>query len=172
MSILGKKFLSVSNRSHSAKNNGEVQFKPFAQSASIGILYTWEDAQKEKFVQEFGQSLGAEKEVSFLCYNPNRKVIVNTENPVFTMAELSIFGKITSEHVNTFKEKSLDFLFHLDFELNDMAKAVIIGSKANWKVGSHSENGEGIYDLMIKMNLSAGLKNLAEQMLLYVKALK
>jgi hypothetical protein len=172
MSILGKKFLSVSNRSHSAKNKVEVQFKPFAQSQSIGILYTWEDAQKEKFIQEFGQTLGNGKEVSFLCYNPDKKVIVNTENPVFTLAELSMFGKITSDHVNTFQEKPLDFLFHLDFELNEMVKAVMIGSKAHWKVGSHSEKDEGIYDLMIKMNLSAGLKNLAEQMLLYVKALK
>lgn len=172
MSILGKKFLSVSNRSHSAKNKGEVQFKPFAQSVSIGILYTWDDAQKEKFVQEFGQSIGLDKEVSFLCYNPDKKMTVNTENPVFTLAELSMFGKITSEHVHTFQDKSLDFLFHLDFELNEMVKAVIIGSKAHWKVGSHSENGEGIYDLMIKMNLNAGLKNLAEQMLLYVKAIK
>ncbi|MFT6827980.1 MAG: hypothetical protein ACI9Z3_000881 [Roseivirga sp.] len=172
MSILGKKFLSVSNRTHSAKKKGELQFKPFAQSESIGILYTWEDTQKEKFVQEFGQSLGEGKEIRFLCYNPDRKVNVNTENPVFTLAELSMFGKITSEHVTTFQERPLDFLFHLDFELNEMTKAVVIGSKAHWKVGSHSENGEVIYDLMIKMNLSAGLKNLAEQMLLYVKALK
>lgn len=172
MSILGKKLLSVANRGLSLKSKREATFKTFAQAESIGILYSWEDAQKEKFVQEFSQSIGEGKEVKFLCYNPDKKSEFNTEHPVFSAADLSMFGKITSEQAIAFQQKPLDYLFHFDFQLNEMTKAVLLGSKAHWKIGSHSEKGEGIYDLMVKMNISAGIKNLAEQMLLYVKALK
>ena len=77
-----------------------------------------------------------------------------------------------SQAALSFIEEPFDYLFHLDFEINPLIKPILTKSKANWKVGCHSDDGEGIYDLMIKINKSAGLKNLSDQMLIYVNALK
>jgi hypothetical protein len=172
MSLLGKKLLSIANRAKSSGNKDRGIFKSFNDAQNIGILYTWEDPQKESFIRKFSMSLGETKNVRFLCFNPEKRNVINTENPVFTIAELSIFGQINSEHASSFQSVSYDYLFHLDFKLHQLTKSIILGSKAHWKVGNHSDDGEGIFDLMIKLNESAGLTNLAEQMLLYVKALK
>lgn len=172
MSLIGKKFLAVANRTKAFSKRGKTDFKAFEHAKSIGILYTWKDAQKENFIHDFRASLGADKNVRFLCYNPEKKNTVNTENPVFTLSELSVLGQINSDQANSFQQESFDYLFHLDFILNEITKSVVLGSKAHWKVGSYSNEGEALFDLMIKLNESAGLYHLAEQMLFYVKALK
>jgi hypothetical protein len=172
MSLLGKKILSVTNRAKASGNKERGVFKAFNEAESIGVIYTWVDSQKEKFLQDFRRSLGTSKKVRFLCFNPDKGNTINTENPIFTIAELSIFGQINSEQSNAFQDEPYDFLFHLDYRLQEMTKSIILNSKAHWKIGNHSSDGEGIFDLMIKLNESAGLPNLAEQMLRYVKALK
>lgn len=158
----------------SSKTNGTSQggFKLFSESTKIGLLYSWEDSQKEKSIRDFASSIGSGKSIVFLCFNPIKKIQPATENPTFSRADFNFFGKMQSQTALSFMEEPFDYLFHLDFDINPLIKPLLAKSKANWKVGCHSDDGEGIYDLMIKINKSAGLKNLSDQMLIYVNALK
>ncbi|WP_339697527.1 hypothetical protein [uncultured Roseivirga sp.] len=164
--------MSLFEKSSTHNRNSRGSFKLFSESVKIGILYSWEDNQKEKSIREFVASIGNEKSVSFLCFNPIKKIQPATENPTFSKADFNFFGKMQSQAALSFIEEPFDYLFHLDFEINPLIKPILTKSKANWKVGCHSDDGEGIYDLMIKINKSAGLKNLSDQMLIYVNALK
>lgn len=164
MALFGKK--PSTNKSRSSV------FIPFSEATKVGLLYSWEDQQKEKIIDDFISSLGTNKSVDALCFNPDKKIQPLTERPVYSKADFNIFGKTQSAAVIEFTEKDYDYLFHFDFELIPLTQSVLSNSKANWKIGNHSEKGEGIYDLMIKMNKSAGLKNLSDQMLIYVNALK
>ncbi|KOF02127.1 hypothetical protein OB69_13970 [Roseivirga seohaensis subsp. aquiponti] len=164
--------MSLFSKSSTVNGNTQEGFKLFSESKHIGLLYSWEDSHKEKSIQEFANSLGSNKSIDFLCFNPIKKIQPATESPTFSRADFNLFGKIQSETVLSFMEKPFDYLFHLDFDINSSIKPLLTKSRANWKVGCHSDQGEGIYDLMIKINKSAGLKNLSDQMLIYVNALK
>jgi len=165
--------MSLFDKSSSTLNRkSQEDFKLFSESERIGLIYSWEDSQKEKSVYAFAKSIGIEKSITFLCFNPIKKFEPATDNPTFSKADFNLFGKIKSQAVLSFMEEPFDYLFHLDFDVNPLIRPLLAKSRANCKVGCHSEDGEGIYDLMIKINKSAGLKNLSDQMLIYVNALK
>ncbi|MGW8123466.1 DUF6913 domain-containing protein [Roseivirga echinicomitans] len=164
--------MSIFTKSSTHNNDSQGNFKLFSESTKIGLLYSWEDNQKEKAILEFAESIGNDKSIDFLCFNPIKKIQPATEHPIFSKADFNFFGKLQSQSTLSFIEEPFDYLFHLDFEINPLIKPLLAKSKANWKVGCHSDAGEGIYDLMIKINKSAGLKNLSAQMLIYVNALK
>lgn len=165
MALFGKK-------SSTQAKNRTAAFLPFSEANKIGLLYSWEDQQKEKMIDDFVSLLGTDKAVEVLCFNPDKRVQPLTERSVYSKADFNLFGKTQSDSVIEFYENDFDYLFHLDFSLKPLTQSVLNSSKANWKIGCHSEEGEGIYDLMIKISESAGLKNLSDQMLIYVNALK
>ena len=171
MSVIGKKILSVFNTSAKDKTQRGV-LKSFEESTSIGILYTWENSKKESLITAFTDEIKKNREVEGLCYNPDKTGIIETIRPIVNINELSIFGKINSDNSNNFIKKQFDYLFHLDFELNEITKALLINSKAKCRIGLHSSEVDNPYELMISISESAGLENLIEQMLKYVKALK
>lgn len=171
MSLLGKKILSLGNPSDKKARSGAIH-KTFEEAGAIGILFSWEDKQQEQTIQEFIKQLGDQKRVSCLCFNPDKKTAPDTSFPIFDMGQLTMLGKIESPETNQFLQEPFDYLFHLDFELNDIMKSFLSRSKAHYRVGFHSEEGEKFYDLMIGINKNAGLHNFASQILKYVNALK
>ncbi len=171
MSTIGKKILSILNStSKSATNRGAL--KPFEEATSIGILYTWEGAKKEELVYNLIDKLGTDKSVRGLCYNPNKNEEVETKTPLMSVGDLSLLGKINSSAADSFLSESFDYLFHLDFEVNEITAALLLKSQAQCRVGLHSDKAESLFELMIGINKSAGLEHLIEQMLKYVNALK
>lgn len=171
MSLLGKKILSLGNPSDK-RGKTTVIHKTFKEASSIGILFSWEDKQKEDTIQEFLKEIDSNKKVSGLCFNPDKRVIPDTTFPTFDTSQLTLLGKIDSAETNQFLSEPFDYLFHLDFELNEIVKSFLTRSKAHYRVGFHSEEGEKFYDLMIGINKNAGLHNFASQILKYVNALK
>lgn len=171
MSLLGKKLLSLGNPSEKRPRPAKEQ-KPFSEARSLGVLFTWEGKQKESSIKNFIDRINQGRSIKCLCFNPNKKEVINSELPVFTTGELSILGKIESEQTNDFLAEPFDYLFHLDFELNDITRALLMRSKAHFRLGFHSDEGEKFYEMMIGINKSAGLDNFAGQMLKYVNALK
>ena len=170
MSILGKKLLSLQNRSDRQSETVREQVT-FAAARNIGILYTWESGNKESVISEFTSQIGQDRQIKFLCFNPDRKQVIETEHPVFSEADLTLLGKINSEEALHFLQEPFDYLFHLDFELNELMKSLLLRSKAKCRVGFHTESGENCYELMIGINKSAGLHNFTAQILKYVNAL-
>ena len=171
MSVIGKKILSVLNNSHKRKPANEPLI-PFNESSQIGILYTWEGSKKEQQVTNFTEILKDQKTIDILCFSDEKKESVETNRPVISVEDLSLLGKINSSVAESFTKKQFDFLFHLDFRINEITSALLIKSQAKCRVGIHSEDGKSLYELMIGIEQSAGIEHLTEQMLKYVKALK
>ena len=168
MSLLGKKILSLGNPGQ--KKTRSIQ-KTFEEAKSIGILFSWEDKQKEETIKNFIEEITENRIIKCLCFNPEKKASIDTQFPVFNVGQLSMLGKIESVETNQFLEEPFDYLFHFDFELNDILKSFLLRSKAHYHVGFHSTEGEKFYDLMIGINKNAGLHNFASQILKYVNAL-
>lgn len=171
MSLLGKKILSLGNPSDK-KTKATGIHKTFEEARLIGILFSWEDKQKEETIKSFLKEIGDTKTIKCLCFNPDKKATPDTTFPVFDTRQLTLLGKIDSTETNQFLAEPFDYLFHFDFELNDIMKSFLSRSKAHYRVGFHSQEGEKFYDLMIGINKNAGLHNFASQLLKYVNALK
>ena len=170
MSIIGRKILS--HRARSRKRPGGQKPVSFELAKSIGILYTWEDKVKEEEVKQFMEAISEGRQVQCLCFNPDKKVLPDTAHDVFDSSQLSVLGKIESDATNRFLQQPFNYLFHLDLELDELCKALLSRSQAQYRVGLHTEEGENFYELMIGINKSAGLHNFAGQMLKYVNAMK
>lgn len=171
MSILGKKILGLLNKPSKRRGNTNRGVIPFNDSKNLGILFTWEDSKKESALEEFIDSIGLDKEVDVLCFNPNKEP-VNSKHPTFEIGDLSALGKFNSESAQRFINKSLDYVFHFDLDLNEVTKSILVMTKAKCRVGLHSQEGARYYELMIGINKSAGIANFAEQMEKYVKAIR
>ena len=171
MSVIGKKILLLLNNSGKEKNERGA-LKPFNKASSIGIIYTYQGQKKETLISEFIEKISDNKKVDCLCFNPEKNTTLDTENSVFSIDELTVFGKIQSTETLEFLDKKFEYLFHLDFELNEITEVLLIKSKALCRIGLHSDRLNNPFELMIGINKSAGLNNLIEQMLKYVKALK
>jgi hypothetical protein len=171
MSLIGKKILSLNNPGRKRLKTAGTH-KTFSEAKSVGLLFSWEDKQKEETIQEFLKGIDKNKQVQCLCFNPDKKVVPDTEFLLFDTSKLTMLGKIDSPETNQFLQEPFDYLFHFDFELNDIMKSFLSRSQAHYRVGFHTEEGENYYDLMIGINKNAGLHNFASQILKYVNALK
>ncbi len=170
MSVIGKKILSVFNRPSKRQKSG-ANLVPLEQATHIGILYTWADTQKEEVLESFVNEIGEGKQVDVLCFNSS-KTAVSTKNPVFDESILTSFGKLNSEEVQKFIKTSYDYLFHFDFESDEIIKSILVQTKAKCRIGMHNADSTNYYELMIGLNKSAGISNFAQQMLKYVRAIR
>lgn len=171
MSAIGKKILLLLNSSGKEKIR-RVAPRPFKEANSIGIIYTYDGTKKEGIISDFVNKIADNKKVDCLCFNPEQKAKLDTENAIFSIDDLNILGKINSTETAEFLDKKFEYLFHLDFELNEITNVLLTKSKAQCRVGLHSDSLHKPYELMIGINKNAGLNNLIEQMLKYVNALK
>ncbi len=171
MSVLGKKILGLLNNPSKRNKKGSPTIVPFEESKNLGILYTWSDNKKESALTEFISSLGEDKMVDVLCFNPT-KTPVSSAYPIIDISSLSNLGKLNSDIAQKFIETSFDYIFHFDFEMNEVVKSILVQTKAKCRVGLHSNEGARYYELMIGINKSAGISNFAEQMAKYVKAIR
>lgn len=169
MSLIGKKMLSLFNKS--GKRPKSQAIISYEQAQKIGIIYTYEDEKKEEAIQHIVNLINNEKVVYVLCYM-DKKEVASSINPTFRVDQISSWGKINSEEASHFLNSPFDFLIHLDFDLNEIMKNMLIHTKAKCRVGFHSETGNDFYELMIGMNKSAGTSNFAEQILKYIKAIR
>ncbi|MFY0592649.1 DUF6913 domain-containing protein [Roseivirga sp.] len=172
MSILSKKLLTLFNKSDKRGKKNVLPVISFETAKSVGVLYTWKDNQKELEVEKFIDLLKNEgKSVDTLCYNPGKETI-NTINPVVSVTDLSALGKLNADSSNAFSNKPFDFLFHLDFELDEIVQSILNQTNARCRVGYHSPDNSSYYELMIGIDKSAGLSNFTAQIVKYIKAIK
>ncbi len=169
MSIIGKKLHGLLNKP--SKRKTEHKTVPFDSATSIGVLFTWQDQRTLDEIDAFVGELKELKEVNVLCYN-ELKEPVSVNYPTVNVTELSSLGKLNSKAASDFTNKPFDFLFHLDFSLNEITQSILAKSNAKCRLGIHSTEGEDYYELMIGINKNVGLTNFAEQILKYAKGIK
>lgn len=171
MSILAKKVLGLLNRPGKRKKKSIPSVRPFKEAEKLGIIYTWNGREKEDELESFIQLIGENKAIEVLCYNPTKEVI-DTKHPTISISDLSPLGKIKSEIAQEFINRPFDFIFHFDFELNDIIRSVLIKTNARCRVGHHSADNSAYYELMIGINKSEGMSKFAEQIVKYIKAIR
>lgn len=171
MSILAKKLLGLLNRPGKRNKKSIPPIIPFDEAKKLGIIYTWDGQKKEKEVEDFIQLIIEDKTVDVLCYNPTKEVI-DTQHSTVSLNDLTALGKLNSEIAREFTNKSFDFIFHFDFELNDIIRSILVQTNARCRVGHHSADDSAYYELMIGINKSVGMSNFGEQMIKYVKAIR
>lgn len=169
MSLLGKKLLKVLHKPDKRAKSQEIP--SFEKASRIGIIYTYDENKSESANAVTSLLKESQKQVDILCFIDNKEVI-ETKHPHFNLEQLSSWGKINSTEVETFLNAPFDFLIHLDFEVNEIMRTMLINTKAKCRVGFHSEETAEFYELMIGMNKSAGSSNFAEQIVKYIKAIR
>ena len=169
MSFIGKKIHGLLNRPSKRKNKAD--HISFENASTIGILFTWTNQRSLEEIETFISEVQGIKEVKALCYNPTKEAL-DINFPMVNLTDLSGLGKLNSDDANQFTKTKFDFLFHLDFELNEITQSILSNSEAKCRVGIHSQEGEPYYELMIGINQNAGLSNFAHQILKYVKEIK
>ena len=171
MTSIGKKILTL----RTGNSQNKIQrgaLIPFKEAESVGILYTWEGQQKEGLISQFVTVVGDHLAIDCLCFNADKKITVDSVRPILNIGDLTMFGKINSIETDSFIQKPFDYLFHLDFNINEITEAILKQSHAKCRIGPHTDQSESLYELMIGINQSSGFENLTEQMLKYVNALK
>lgn len=169
MSLIGKRLLRLSN--NRTKRHTPQVIPSYERAERVGILYTYEGDKKEEATDHFIGLISKEKKVDVLCYL-DKKDLTHAKHPSFRIDQLNRWGKLNSSEAQDFLSTSFDFLIHLDFELNEIMKNMLIHTKAKCRVGFHTESGSNFYELMIGMNKSAGTSNFAEQIIKYIKAIR
>lgn len=170
MSVFRKKILGLFNNPNRRKKSTE-SILPFEKATSVGILYTWTDSKKEEVLEGFIEQIGASKKVDVLCFNP-LNTPADTRHSTFDNSALTNFGKLNSTEVQDFIKSSFDYLFHFDFESDEIIKSILVQTNAKCRIGIHDSDNTDYYELMIGINKSAGISNFAEQMIKYVKAIR
>lgn len=169
MSLIGKRLLRLSN--NKTKRPIPQVIPSYERAERVGILYTYEGDKKEEATENLISLINKEKQVDVLCYL-DRKDLTNSKHPSFRIDQLNRWGKLNSSEAEEFLNTSYDYLIHLDFELNEIMKNMLIHTKAKCRVGFHTESGRNFYELMIGMNKSSGTSNFAEQIIKYIKAIR
>ncbi|MBO6495185.1 hypothetical protein [Roseivirga sp.] len=169
MSLLGKKLLKMLHKPEKRAKNQEIP--SFESAKNIGIIYTYGEKKSESADSIIELIEADSKQVDVLCFI-DKKDITESKHPFFKIDQLSSWGKINSPEVESFLATSFDFLIHLDFELNEIMRTMLINTKAKCRVGFHSQQAADYYELMIGMNKSAGTSNFAEQTVKYIKAIR
>lgn len=171
MSILAKKLLGLLNRPSKRDKKIIPPIIPFNVAKKLAIIYTWDGQKKEEELNEFIQLINEDKTVDILCYNSGKEVI-DTIHPTVSLGDLTHLGKLNSEIAQEFINEPFDFIFHFDFELNDVIKSILVQTNARCRVGYHSADNAAYYELMIGINKSVGMANFAEQVVKYIKAIR
>ena len=169
MNLIGKKLHSLLNRP--SKRKSKPNTVSFESAKLVGVLFTYSDLRSFNEIELFINTLKQLKEVKVLCFN-TLKDSINVNYSTVNMSELSNLGKLNSPAANDFINAPLDFLFHIDFELNEITQSILAKSKAKCRLGVYSDGGRNYYELMIGINKSAGITNFGEQLLKYAKGVK
>ena len=169
MSFIGKKIHGILNRPSKRKTTAD--HISFEHASTIGVLFTWTDQRTLEEIEAFISEVRTIKDVKTLCYNPTKEEL-NINFHTVNLTDLSGLGKLNSDVANEFTQSKFDFLFHLDFELNEITQSILSNSAAKCRMGIHSTEGESYYEMMIGINQNAGLTNFAQQILKYAKGIK
>ncbi|UII24205.1 DUF6913 domain-containing protein [Fulvivirga ligni] len=169
--MLNKKMLSYKTRSFIKKNNAKRISTDYKDAESIGILFSIDGKQKHQIVKEFKKILEKDgKQVKVLAYLPKDQENFEFLFDFFTNNDVNFWGSFTSDQVQSFVDKTFDYLFYLDIETNDLTQNILAMSKAKCRVGKYNEKGDSFFELMINTH-DSNVKGLADEMYKYTKIL-
>lgn len=164
-------FLRMRTNSALRKNGAERASIPYKRAKSVGIIFSVEDRQKHDCVKEFVKHLEHDgKKVEVLEFLPKKKENYEFLYDFFTIEDLSIWGKITSEKAIRFSNTQFDYLFYVDTQLNPLVLDVLARSKASCRIGKFHEPDSAFFEFMIEDK--GPTKSLIDNIYKYTRALR
>lgn len=168
--MIARKILPYLTRKQVKKPPVSRHSTPFEQVQHVGILFSFRDKKKYQEISRLVEELKAQgKKVQVLGYKP--KEIDNPEFrfDFFEEDDLSFFGKLESDSINTFLSEQFDYLFFLDKEASLYMENILARSKAHCRVAiNQPEDKRTLFELMIDPK-SDSIRELIDEIMRYVK---
>lgn len=148
----------------------------YEQAQLMGLLYTYDNAQKHKAVLQFVDQIKLTgKKLHTLCYVANPREIYRGGFPAFTQRAIGLFGKFSDKQVIDFLYTPFDYLYHVDLVSNPILDYLLATCRAKCRVGKFDPIRASLFEMMIKFSSkedSHQLDGLMEQMLHYTQLLQ
>ncbi|MEM7055660.1 MAG: hypothetical protein AAF392_02140 [Bacteroidota bacterium] len=148
----------------------------YKKAQLLGLLYTYEDAQKDEAVLRFIDQVKATgKKLHILCYITTKDAVYSGSFPSFTQHDINIFGKFVNGPVADFLRTPFDYLYHVDLVSNPMLDYALAKCRAKCRVGKFDATRASLFEIMVKLESksdSYALDGLAGKMLYYTQLLE
>jgi hypothetical protein len=170
--MLGKLLLPI--RTKRAVKNGVVHRSPdYSDAVQIGIIFKYQDDRHYEQVLNFVRQLKIDKkEVNLLAFMPPQKDLSVYRFSQFTAANLSVWGKLTSEEIDVFLARQYDFLIDLDIEPSLFVDNILSRANAKCKIGHFNMERKDFYQMMIHIDPSNDFEIFLDKVYFYIKKLR
>ena len=122
----------------------------FADSLSIGILFTYSDNHNFGLVKGIIQRLESEgKKVDSISYIEKMEEADIHKFSFFNLTDKDFWGNWNKPMVKNFMEIPFDYLLNLDLNTNIATQNILAGSKAKCRVGRYEEGKSDYFEMMI-----------------------
>lgn len=148
----------------------------YKQAQLLGLLYTYEDAQKDAAILRFIDQIKATgRKLHTLCYITAKDKLYGGSYRSFTQHDISIFGKFMNKQVADFLSTPFDYLYHVDLVSNPMLDYVLAKCSAKCRVGKFDATRASLFEIMVKLESKSDsytLDGLVGKMLYYTQLLE
>lgn len=165
-----RKLIKYRTLAHLKKNKALREAVPYSQAKKIGIIYSSDTYDKFKGIKSFVVELENEgKKVEVLNYlgknRDNHEFLFN----YFKTNDFTFWGGYKAKHLESFTEKTFDYLIHLDTNSNIYIENILAASNAKCRIGPHISNKREFYELMFSVHKNEGTTELIRQIKHYTK---
>lgn len=123
----------------------------YREARKVGILFSMSNLEDFENIRSFEARLKKDgKEVIVLCYLPKDVENFGFHYDFFTYKDFNFWGNVQADNVQQFLKHSFDLLICLDREPNFYLEYLLAATKARFRVGAHSRQREGLFELMIR----------------------
>ena len=148
--MLSKYFLSFKTASSLKSSRANRNTNGFADSLSIGILYTYSDRHNFGLVNELIEKLRKEgKKVRSMTYIVKMGENDSYQFPFFNAQDMDFWGNWKKLDVKEFIDIPFDYLLSLDLNTNDVTQNILAKSMAKCRVGRYEEGKSDYFEMMI-----------------------
>ena len=168
MSFLHDNILPWRIRSQIREKRVKRGSTPYREAKKIGILFTMNNLDDYEVIRGFENKLKKEgKEVKVLSYLPKNVENFHFHYDIFSHTDFAAFGQIKAHNIHEFIEQRFDYLICLDKAPNLYIQYILAASAARFRIGTHIDNKEALYELMIRLNGHDSVDNLIQQIYHY-----
>ncbi len=172
MNLIKLKLLRYLNHRANIRNKIPHINISFREARDFGLIFTWENDTKFNRVRELIKSLEIHgKEAHLICYQGNKKDKLPADVQAFTDRDISMFGKVRSQILKEFLNKSFDFILHLDLQQNIMTQFVLSRTRAKCRIGKTAMDFREFYEMMIQPTGENDYKDFCDQVMHYTKSI-
>lgn len=172
MQILHQTLIPYRTRSTLQRAASSRKSMNYREARRVGILFSMNGMDDYEAVRSFEAKLKKDgKEVAVLCYLPKGVENFDFHYDIFTNKDFNFWGNIRADNIQQFLQRPLDLLICLDTDPNFYLEYLLAATKAPFRIGAHSPQREGLFELMIGQSQSGQINELIQQIYHYTNEL-